>query len=317
MMANKSLQATRDGALSSASRFTLVGPACLSSGRSAKWRFAVTALVKPSVRRNCAVQKGFTLTELLVVIAIIAILASLLLPALGHAKSKARLIECLNNKRQLAIAWVLYAGDNDGNLVLNSSDATKSVWTSDVQTWLVWDWTTNVAFLMAYEHSVLGQYSKNAAIYQCTADTYVSPVQKAAGLNRRIRNVAMNETMGLPPPENRVPSWHYYAKDADLSSSDPSHRFVFIDEHPETISDRQFYLDAYPDKPFNGFADRPGWLHEGSGTLNFADGHAEARLWRDPDTKFPVSFGGGDWPPRNNESEDYRWLWSRTGEPIR
>jgi prepilin-type N-terminal cleavage/methylation domain-containing protein len=62
------------------------------------------------MKRNLEGEDGFTLLELLVVIAIIVILASLLLPALSSAKAKARLVECLNNKRQLAIAWTLYAG---------------------------------------------------------------------------------------------------------------------------------------------------------------------------------------------------------------
>lgn len=263
-------------------------------------------------------KRAFTLIELLVVIAIIAVLASLLLPALSSAKTKARLVECLNNKRQLAIAWTLYADDNNGGLVLNVSDPEKSVWTSDLQSWEAWDVTTNVARLMSPEHSVLGHYSKNAAIYQCTADFYVSPKQRAAGLTRRIRNVSMNHTMGLPPPENRSIYWNFYAKTADLSRSDPSHRFVFIDNHPETTRERQFAIDAYPDRPFHGFIHFPGSLHNGSGTLDFADGHAEAKRWRDPDLKFPVRFAGHgvDWPPRNNQSEDFRWLWSRTGEPI-
>ena len=56
--------------------------------------------------------RGFTLIELLVVIAIIAILAALLLPALGRAKQRAQRIECLNNLRQLQLAWIMYADDN-------------------------------------------------------------------------------------------------------------------------------------------------------------------------------------------------------------
>lgn len=152
-------------------------------------------------------QKGFTLIELLVIIAIIGILASLLLSGLAAAKSKAYTITCLNNKKQLAIAWHLYANDSLDKLCPNSEanqpyqtgNATTANWVAGKMSWQ-FDGpgtdVTNTTLMVSESESTLGVYTKTPKIYKCPADKFLASKQKAAGFRERVRSVSMNLALG-------------------------------------------------------------------------------------------------------------------------
>ena len=137
---------------------------------------------------------GFTLLELLVVIAVIAILASLLLPVLARAKSRAQGVFCVNNTRQLAVGWLLYADDNDGRLPYNlvgNAARTNLNW---VYGFLDWSSSnsdnTNTATLT---QSALGSYVGNPAVYHCPSDNVLHPAQQSALLCRGQRQLAAGQ----------------------------------------------------------------------------------------------------------------------------
>jgi len=284
------------------------------------------------MKTNCtfpfpARSRGFTLIELLVVIAIIAILAGMLLPAFAKAKAKAQATMCMNNTRQLMMAWHLYSGDFDDRLVNNFgvtetqaeiSAKTFRNWVNDVMDWTVNEANTNTLYL---KNGILGQYSSGIVnLYKCPADKYTSKPQKAAGWAARVRSLSMNAHMGAFNPNLNDTTWakgiqqfngsyRQMLKQSDILQ--PSMTYVTLDEHPDSINDGYFLLTL----PASGtWGDLPASYHNGAGGFSFADGHSEIHKWLYPSTKIPVkvsTLGSIAWPTA--QRADFDWAAQRVG----
>jgi type II secretory pathway pseudopilin PulG len=252
---------------------------------------------------------------LLVVIAIIAILAGMLLPALGKAKTKAVGIQCMNNGKQLMTGWQLYVDDSGDRLPqsygpnewvhgsLNFDPGNTSNYTDrDLTNGLLWKYV-----------------GAAKAVFKCPAD--LSTVTVAGVKRPRVRSMAMNGWFDSTDVQSFGANLRVYKKGSDLSDPGPSKTWAFMDEREDSINDSEMIvgMSGWPDQPnLWKIVDYPAGYHNRAGGLSFAEGHSEIKRWLDPRT-VPVLRRGTEIqlnvPSANNK--DVYWLMERSTRPLR
>jgi prepilin-type processing-associated H-X9-DG protein len=261
------------------------------------------------------------LIELLVVIAIIAILASLLLPAVARARSQSQKAFCLNNTRQLSLAATLYSQDYDDRLPYNLGATEikeilrrgeKHNWANSVLNWELDPDNTNV--VLNTEAALGGYLGKTARVFRCPSDSALSQIQRQAGWTDRSRSFSMNAMVGdagaflVGAGNTNNPNYHQFRKFSEFTST--TDIFIFIDEHPDSINDGYFL-----NRPYNyEWNDLPASWHNGGANLSFGDGHSESHRWVNNSTRKPPQPDAAQlpFPIAAPERSDFYWLIKRT-----
>jgi prepilin-type N-terminal cleavage/methylation domain-containing protein len=280
-----------------------------------------------SQKSSGAGANGFTLIELLVVIAVIAVLAAILLPVLSKASERARAIFCLNNTKQLALGWQLYADDHAEllpyNLGLSGTFRTNINWVNNVMTWDLSSDNTNLATLT---EASLGSYvSRATIIYRCPSDHALSAIQRAAGWDARIRSYSMNAMVGNAGDfstngvNSNNPGYKQFFKITQIPQ--PAGIFVFLDEHPDSIDDGYFlnksqgsaYSSTYVGSTsYNNaqWIDLPASYHNDATAFSFADGHSTLHRWNLASTRPPAQPDAAGLPISlpANQLADFDWM---------
>ena len=290
---------------------------------------------------------GFTLIELLVVISIIALLVSILMPALNKARQQATASVCLANTKSLMQGYIMYVDDNFGKLpggfVARSTDnyvdpATgksqkhKSQWVlsprADDGTPKDTPSANNFASLEDRINGIkagsLWKYIKNHEVYNCPGDPRqrksISSNKSSHDLNYRIyRSYSVPDCL-VGGEQCAEPYVRGYEVKTYSSIKHPSQKYCFIEVADPGDAYFNFNHGGWSFDPWNGssFWDPLAPFHNKSGIFSFLDGHSERHTWEHKDTVEFCEAGvyGNQWhnfiPPKRTgddySNQDVFWL---------
>jgi prepilin-type processing-associated H-X9-DG protein len=245
--------------------------------------------------------------------------------ALAKARGKAEAFTCRNNARQLSLAWLLYAADNDERLPYNlGGPASRGLapkkdynWVNNLMDWEVLNPdNTNSAFVNTGSFAAFA--NRTARIYRCPSDRALSDIQKQAGWTARVRSCSMNAMVGDAGGNSTYgtnvfnPQYKQFKKGTDIEQ--PTEIFVFLDEHPDSINDG-YFLNRMEELEW---VDLPASYHNGAANFTFADGHAEGHRWVNSATKRPArpDAAGLPFAIEPGEQADFDWVRDRTSIEI-
>ncbi len=252
---------------------------------------------------------GFTLIELLVVIAIIAVLAGLLLPTLSKAKQKGQSIACVNNLKQLQLAWQLYADNHDDVMPLNWLADIDGHWRSQPGSWTLGNLRADVD-LTNLTTGTLYLYAANARLYRCPADkTRVSlssggrvPVIRSYATLVALHTKGLFADPGATVVSSPLVQFSDCVKLSSIRAPGPDKAWVFIE--PNEASHAHASWDFDLGRLNVNWAHLPTGRHSLGCSLSFLDGHVQPYRWKAPKEKRQT----GDVIQSKADREDYHRL---------